>query len=183
MSQNQAHSFSLEGQLGLITGGGTGLGLGIAHAFVAQGARVVLTGRREEVLRQATADLGAAASYRVHDITEHAAAAALIAAIEQEHGALTALVNNAGHQIHSPAEDFSEEDLQQILDVHVVGAFSLRRHAARRRKNRAPRCTPRLALLGEARSGRLAREPRAHIRARTTHIRGLQKPVSVSARK
>ena len=136
MSQNQAHSFSLEGQLGLITGGGTGLGLGIAHAFVAQGARVVLTGRREEVLQQATADLGAAASYRVHDITEHAAAAALIASIEQEHGPLTALVNNAGNQIHSPAEDFSEEDLQQILDVHVVGAFSLSRHAARRMMER-----------------------------------------------
>ena len=137
MSQNQAHSFSLEGQLGLITGGGTGLGLGIAHAFVAQGARVVITGRREEVLQRATADLGAAASYRVHDVTDHAAAAPLIASIEEEHGPLTTLVNNAGNQIHSPAEDFSEEDLQQILDVHVVGAFSLSRHAARRMMERS----------------------------------------------
>ena len=51
MSQNQPHSFSLEGQLGLITGGGTGLGLGIAQAFVAQGAQVVLAGRREKVQR------------------------------------------------------------------------------------------------------------------------------------
>ena len=58
MKNDTSNPFSLEGQLALITGGGTGLGLGIAQAFVAQGAQVVISGRREEVLRKAAANLG-----------------------------------------------------------------------------------------------------------------------------
>jgi NAD(P)-dependent dehydrogenase (short-subunit alcohol dehydrogenase family) len=136
MSENQEKPFSLAGQLGLITGGGTGIGLGIAQAFVAQGARVVITGRRVEPLAQAVAVLGPAASYRVHDVTQYDASEPLIQSIEEQHGPLTALVNNAGNQIHSPAEDFSEEAMQQILDVHLLGAFSLSRHSARRMMKR-----------------------------------------------
>ena len=48
MSATQEDPFSLAGQVALITGGGTGLGLGTARAFVARGARVIIAGRREE---------------------------------------------------------------------------------------------------------------------------------------
>ena len=128
--------FSLAGQIGLITGGGTGLGLGIAQAFVAQGARVVITGRREELLVAAVAQLGQQADYRVHDVTQYDTSEQLIESIEKQHGPLTDLVNNAGNQIHRKAEDLTEEELQQVLDVHLVGAFSLSRHAARRMMER-----------------------------------------------
>ena len=60
--------FSLEGKLALITGGGTGIGLGIAKAFIAANAKVVITGRREEVLISACEELGENAQYLVCDL-------------------------------------------------------------------------------------------------------------------
>ena len=136
MTENSADPFSLTGQLGLITGGGTGLGLGIARAFVAQGARVVITGRREKLLADAVAQLGPLADYRVHDVTQYDTSEQLIESIEEQHGRLTDLVNNAGNQINRKAEDLTEEELEQVLDVHLIGAFSLSRHAARRMMER-----------------------------------------------
>lgn len=59
---NQPSPFSLAGETALITGGGSGLGLGIARCFVMAGARVILVGRREDVLATACAELGATAS-------------------------------------------------------------------------------------------------------------------------
>ena len=136
MTEHSADPFSLTGQLGLITGGGTGLGLGIARAFVAQGARVVITGRREKLLADAVAQLGPLADYRVHDVTQYDTSEQLIESIEEQHGRLTDLVNNAGNQINRKAEDLTEEELEQVLDVHLIGAFSLSRHAARRMMER-----------------------------------------------
>ncbi len=62
-------AFSLVGEVALITGGGTGLGFAIASAFVQAGARVVITGRRESVLREAAGALGPGAVPMVHDVT------------------------------------------------------------------------------------------------------------------
>ena len=125
-------AFSLKGQVALITGGGTGIGLGIAHAFIAQGARVMISGRREEVLRQAVEQLGPNAAYRVHDVTATDTAAELVDAAETELGPLTALVNNAGNQVRKAAEDLTDADMREVMDVHVNGAFALSRQAAGR---------------------------------------------------
>ncbi|HSI64576.1 MAG TPA: SDR family NAD(P)-dependent oxidoreductase, partial [Candidatus Saccharimonadia bacterium] len=50
--------FSLENQTAIVTGGGTGLGLGITRCLVQAGAKVVITGRREELLQQAATEIG-----------------------------------------------------------------------------------------------------------------------------
>jgi NADP-dependent 3-hydroxy acid dehydrogenase YdfG len=71
--------FSLTGETAIITGGGSGLGLGIARCFVQAGAKVVLVGRRAEVLEQAAKELGESAFWDAHDITEHAKAGDLVA--------------------------------------------------------------------------------------------------------
>ncbi len=125
-------AFSLRGQVALITGGGTGIGLAIAHAFIAQGARVMISGRREDVLQRATEQLGDHAAYRVHDVTATERADALIDAVVDELGPITALVNNAGNQVRGPAENLTDDDLQQVMNVHVNGAFALSRAAAQR---------------------------------------------------
>src|SRR3546814_8336885 len=54
-----------------ITGGGSGIGFGVAQAFIAAGARVVLTGRRKDALERAVAELGPRAQYIVNDVTRH----------------------------------------------------------------------------------------------------------------
>jgi gluconate 5-dehydrogenase len=79
---NRAEAFSLESEIALITGGGTGLGFGIASALVACGARVVLTGRRERVLAEAVNALGPQAAYEVHDINQLTAADSLIPGLD-----------------------------------------------------------------------------------------------------
>ena len=71
MTDNGPDPFSLGGQVALITGGGTGLGLGIAKAFVTQGAQVIISGRRKEVLQKAEEELGSNTDYRVHDVTDY----------------------------------------------------------------------------------------------------------------
>lgn len=122
--------FRLDNQVALITGGGTGLGLAISRCLVAAGARVVITGRREGVLEQAAAALGPAADYVVHDVTQADQAAPLVATIEQRHGPLTVLVNNAGINLKKPAVETSEEEFLAILQTNVLGAHSLVRAAA-----------------------------------------------------
>src|SRR3954467_12647327 len=79
-------SFSLAGETALITGGGTGLGLGMARCFVQAGAKVVLVGRREQELSKAQAELGGMASFVSHDITQLDRAAELVARAEKASG-------------------------------------------------------------------------------------------------
>ncbi len=132
MQEQNADPFKLVGQVALITGGGTGIGLGCAQAFVAQGAKVVISGRREDVLKKAVQELGPQADFRVHDVTDFSAADGLIESVEEQHGALTALINNAGHAVKKPTVELSEEEMLGVFDVHVRGVFSLSKHAATR---------------------------------------------------
>ena len=118
---NHTHEFSLEGETALITGGGTGLGLGIAECFVKAGAEVVITGRREGPLAQAVAQLGERARFIVHDITELNRAEELVAAA----GDVSVLVNNAGIHLKKPAVDTSPEEFQTVMQTHVNAAQAL----------------------------------------------------------
>src|SRR3546814_4867487 len=89
-------TFLLENKLALITGGGSGIGFGVAQAFIAAGARVVLTGRRKDALERAVAELGPRAQYIVNDVTRHKMIPPLVAEIERDLGPIDILVNNAG---------------------------------------------------------------------------------------
>ena len=121
----EVNPFSLEGELAVITGGGTGLGLGIARCMVAAGARVVIVGRREEVLVEACHELGPQASYRAHDICHFDENDALIASIAAEMGAPTILVNNAGTHFKKPAVDVTVAEFKALMDTHVFAAHSV----------------------------------------------------------
>ena len=129
---HDSNPFKLDDQVAVITGGGTGIGLGVARCFVSQGAQVVITGRREEVLERAAEGLGESASYQVHDVTETDSAGALFDLAEQRHGPVTCLVNNAGNQLRKPAEDLTVDEFNSVWNVHVTGAFALSQQAARR---------------------------------------------------
>lgn len=132
MSGSVSNPFSLAGQTALVTGGGTGLGWGIARCFVDAGARVVIVGRREQALQEAAAELGASACYRVHDIIRFDHNAALIDDLESTVGPIDILVNNAGIHLKKPAVETTEREFQSLLDTHVTAAFSLSRALAPR---------------------------------------------------
>jgi gluconate 5-dehydrogenase len=122
--------FSLEGETALITGGGTGLGLGIATCLANAGAKVVLVGRREAELSAAASGIGPSASYVSHDITQLDKAADLVVAAEKAAGTpISILVNNAGIHIKKPAVETTPEEFQSVLTTHVCAAHALTRAA------------------------------------------------------
>ena len=125
-----SEAFSLRGETALITGGGTGIGLAIASAMHAAGARVVLVGRRDAELAEAVKSLGAGASHIVHDVTRFDAAPALAERATREAGPITCLVNNAGIHLKKPAVETTPEEFQRVLSTHVVGAHAITRAVA-----------------------------------------------------
>jgi len=124
-------SFSLIGKHALVTGGGTGIGLAISRAFHEAGARVIITGRREEVLQQACQSLGQQASYRVCDVSQLETIPGLIAAIDKDGIALDILVNNAGINAKKPALEVTDEEFDRIIRTNLNGLFAISREVAR----------------------------------------------------
>jgi NAD(P)-dependent dehydrogenase (short-subunit alcohol dehydrogenase family) len=120
-------SFSLAGETALITGGGTGLGLGIARCLVQAGARVVLVGRRTEIVKKAAQELGEAAIWESHDILKLGEASAFVERVSKRAGFISILVNNAGIHLKKLAIDLSPEEFLSVLQTHLVASFSLTR--------------------------------------------------------
>jgi gluconate 5-dehydrogenase len=127
MSTQFSDVFSLRGELALITGGGTGIGLAMARSMQAAGATVVLVGRRESELQAAAQSIGQGVGYVVHDITQFDAAQALVDRVTKDFGPISILVNNAGIHLKKPAVDTSVEEFQKVLSTHILGAHALTR--------------------------------------------------------
>ena len=121
------NAFRIDGQRAVITGGGSGLGLGIAKVFVEAGAEVMIIGRNEEKLRQAKQQLGEHCSYRAFDITKVDEIPALV----QEIGAVDILVNCAGVHLKKWALEVTDEEFLKVLNVHVMSVFALSREFAK----------------------------------------------------
>ena len=122
--------FSLTGKLALITGGGSGIGLDIARCMVQAGATVVITGRREQPLREATEMLGERAHYMINDVTVRGLLDELVERIENTHGPIDILVNNAGINMKKPALEVTDEDFDRIVHTNLNSVFSLTRACA-----------------------------------------------------
>jgi gluconate 5-dehydrogenase len=125
-------AFDLSGQTAFITGGGTGLGLGMAGCLVAAGARVVLVGRRKAELGNACDSLGKNAFPLVGDVTKLETAPALVDQAEKLAGPISILINNAGVLLKKPAIETSDAEFASVIQTHVLGAFALTREAGRR---------------------------------------------------
>ena len=122
--------FSLQDRKALITGGGTGIGLAIARFFVEAGAHVIITGRRESILREACVQIGENASFRSCDLAQTETVPRLIADIEDSGVSLDILVNNAGINMKSSALEVTDEDFARIMQTNLNGLFTLSREVA-----------------------------------------------------
>jgi len=113
----------LEGQVILVTGGGTGLGRAAATELVACGASVLICGRREEVLREAADALGDRCSFVTGDVREVADAERIVDACLERHSRLDTLVNNAGGQYFVPAEAIALKGWRAVTRLNVGGTL------------------------------------------------------------
>lgn len=116
-------SKKLEGKIALITGGTSGIGLATAKRFVAEGATVVVTGRRKEVLDAAVKEIGAGATGVQADAGSLSDLDKLYAQIKQQHGRIDVLFANAGVGEFAPLEKVTEEHFDRIFDTNVKGVL------------------------------------------------------------
>ena len=118
--------YDLTGQVAIVTGGASGLGLAITRCLVSAGAKVCVIGSRSaEAAAEALGDLGDRVAYYRFDITETDETEALAAKILADQSRIDILVNNAGNHCKKYIWDMTVEDYQKVLDVHLVGAFAL----------------------------------------------------------
>jgi NAD(P)-dependent dehydrogenase (short-subunit alcohol dehydrogenase family) len=109
----------------LITGVSTGLGRALAEAALADGYKVVGTVRNEQARREFEALKPGHAFGRILEMTESAAMAPMVAAVEKDIGAIHVLVNNAGYGHEGVVEESSLDDLRRQFEVNVFGAVAM----------------------------------------------------------
>ena len=126
--------FGLEGKTALITGSARGLGFTIAQGMARAGARIILNDVVEDRLKgavQAFKDEGLNAVSSLFDITDAAAVAQNVGALEREVGPIDILFNNAGIQIRHPLEEFPEEEWERIIRINLTGVFLVSKYVAK----------------------------------------------------
>lgn len=120
--------FKLDGKVALVTGASGGIGQAIAQALIAQGAKVVLSGTRENVLKEVQTQLGGEekAKIQVANLTDPESVSALIPNAEKLFDApIDILVNNAGLTRDTLALRMKDSDWQTVLDVDLSVPFRL----------------------------------------------------------
>jgi NAD(P)-dependent dehydrogenase (short-subunit alcohol dehydrogenase family) len=111
----------LDGKTAVVTGGGSGIGLGAAKRFIDEGAFVYIFGRRQETLDAAVAQLGPSARAVQGSVTDLADLDRLYQAVKAERGGLDILFANAGTGAFAPLGGITPEHYDQIFDVNVKG--------------------------------------------------------------
>src|ERR671911_2107288 len=123
----------LDGQVAVVTGGGSGLGRATALELAALGARVVVCGRRADPLEEtAAAAEGGGVEALVCDIREEGQVDGLVSSVLERHGGIDLLVNNAGGQYMTPAEDITPKGFRTVIRLNVEGTWLMTHAVATR---------------------------------------------------
>jgi citronellol/citronellal dehydrogenase len=165
----------LKDQVALVTGGGTGLGKATALELARCGAKVLIAGRRAEVLEKAVAEIGPTADWIAGDIREPEEAERIVASTLERAGRLDVLVNNAGGQYFTPAEGIAAKGWRAVWRLNVEGTLNMAEAAFARAMEPAGRGTivnvtlsPHHGMPGMAHSG----AARAAVEALTRELAG-----------
>ena len=112
-------SKKLEGKVAVITGGNSGIGLATARRFVAEGAHVFITGRRQTELDEAVRQIGEHVTGVSGDVENLADLDRLFATVKRQQGRLDVLFANAGFLALAPLGSITEDHFDNLFDVNV----------------------------------------------------------------
>ncbi|BDH55910.1 SDR family oxidoreductase [Tsukamurella sp. PLM1] len=150
-----------------VTGGATGINLGIAETFARTGAKVSICGRTEAKLASAAEHLrqfGADVLHTVADVRDHDALAAALARTCEAFGPVTTVIAGAAGNFNAPAEKISANGFRTVIDIDLLGSFNTARAAFEQLQRtsgsivfvsagQAYCCTPNQAHAGAAKAG------------------------------
>jgi meso-butanediol dehydrogenase/(S,S)-butanediol dehydrogenase/diacetyl reductase len=118
-----------DGKVVLVTGGGTGIGRAIATAFLAEGAKVAVTGRRAEPLQALAREYKGRVLPISADVTKAADRKRAVETVTRDFGRLDILINNAGVFHMKPLLETTDEEIEQVYGANTLGLISLTREA------------------------------------------------------
>jgi NAD(P)-dependent dehydrogenase (short-subunit alcohol dehydrogenase family) len=172
-------------KVALVTGAGTGIGRAVALAFLQDGYRVALAGRRKEPLEQTIAAAGSAATLALAvptNVADPLSVRALFARVNAAFGRLDVLFNNAGVGAPAiPIEDLTFEQWKNVVDINLTGVFLCTQEAIRLMKAQQPRGG---RIINNGSISAHAPRPNSAPYTSTKHaVTGLTKSTSLDGRK
>jgi NAD(P)-dependent dehydrogenase (short-subunit alcohol dehydrogenase family) len=114
-------SIDLNTKVALITGGGRGIGAGVARKFAKEGLKVAVAARSEEQVREVADEIDGLAVHM--DVTDAASIDQAVATVREKLGPIAIVVNNAGITDSAPVVKTPEEQWRKIIDVNLTGTF------------------------------------------------------------
>ena len=128
--------FDLKGQVAIVTGCSTGLGVQMAKALANQGANIVVVARRQQLIEEVAAELekeyGVEALPIRCDITDTESVNAMVDKTMERFGRIDILINNAGTGAVAPAEDITDEQFNNEINIDLFGSFRVARAVAKK---------------------------------------------------
>ena len=128
--------FDLKGRVALVTGCSTGLGVQMAKALANQGASIVVVARRKEMIeavaKEITDEFGVETLPIRCDITDTAMVDSLVDQVMEKFGKIDILINNAGTGAVAPAEDITDDQFANEINIDLFGSFRVARAVAKK---------------------------------------------------
>ena len=128
--------FDLSGQVAVVTGASTGLGVQMAKALANQGANIVCMARRQNLIDEVAADIekefGVKAIGVRCDITDTESVEAAVDTVLEKFGRIDILINNAGTGAVAPAEDITDDQFFNEVNIDLFGSFKVARSVAKK---------------------------------------------------
>lgn len=134
--KTMANYFDMKGQVAVVTGCSTGLGVQMAKALASQGAKIVAIARRQEMIdataKEIASEFGVETLAVKCDITDTKAVEEAVQKIMDKFGRIDILINNAGTGAVAPAEDITDEQFYNELNIDLFGSFRMARAVAKK---------------------------------------------------